>query len=86
MCDTENTLKYLAGKEVYLDTAFSYGVLPPASAKEIIDAHGAGKILFASDSPWNDPADCIALIKLLGYEKEDEDKILGENARGLLRL
>lgn len=86
ICDTENTLKYLAGKEVYLDTAFSYGVLPPASAKEIIDAHGAGKILFASDSPWNDPADCIALIKLLGYEKEDEDKILGENARRLLSL
>ncbi|MBR4452085.1 MAG: amidohydrolase family protein, partial [Clostridia bacterium] len=86
LCDKENTLKYLAGKDIYLDTAYTYAAQPPASVKEIISAHGAGRILLASDSPWNDPADCIALVKLLGFSEEDEKKILGENARRLLGL
>ncbi len=86
ICDGENVIKHLVGKDVYLDTAFSYGVLPPATAKEVIAAHGADKVLLASDAPWNDPADCINLIEILGFSKSDEKKILGENARKLLRL
>ena len=86
ICDSENVIKHLAGKDVYLDTAFSYGVQPPVCVKEIITAHGADKILMASDSPWNDPADSIALIKHLGFDKEDEDAILGNTAAKLLGL
>ena len=84
--DCENVEKYLCGKDVYLDTAYCSGVLPPAAAREIIAIHGADRILMASDSPWNDPADSIELIKFFELSDEDEAKILGENAARLLKI
>ena len=80
------TRKYLAGKNVYLDTAYCYGMLTPRMAKELIDLHGADKILFGSDAPWNAPWQDIELVKCFGLSEEDEKAVLGENARKLLGL
>lgn len=80
------TRKYLAGKNVYLDTAYGYGMLTPRYAKEIIDIHGADKILFGSDAPWNAPSQDIELVKCFGLTEDEEKAVLGENARKLLGL
>ena len=80
------TRKHLAGKNVYLDTAYGYGMLTPRYAKEIIDIHGADKILFGSDAPWNTPSQDIELIKCFGLTAEEEKAVLGENARKLLGI
>jgi len=80
------TRKHLAGKNIYLDTAYGYGMLTPRFAKEIIDIHGADKILFGSDAPWNAPSQDIELIKCFGLTEDEEKAVLGGNARKLLGL
>lgn len=80
------TKKYLAGKNVYLDTAYCYGMITPRYAKEIIDIHGVDKILFASDAPWNAPWQDMEMIGCLGLTSDEEKAVLGENARKLLAI
>lgn len=92
----------LAGAPVYFDTAFSIGSITPAPQADhkpiltenlnkedflrIVKKHGMDKILFATDSPWEDQADYIDRVS--GYCDNEEMKqlILGENARKLLNL
>lgn len=97
----EDTIKFLCGREVYLDTAFSYGDVPyqpcvPLSERqknltkekftEIIRLHGADKILFGTDSPWEDHVKQLALIRDLPLSEEEKAKILGKNGKNLLNL
>ncbi len=86
LCARPETLEHLCGKNVYLDTAYCYGMLTPRMAKELVDLHGADKILFGSDAPWNAPWQDIELVKCFGLSEEDEKAVLGENARKLLGL
>ncbi len=82
----EDTEEYLVGKNVYLDTAYSYGMLPPKIATPIIKAHGADKILMGSDAPWSNPAHYIEFIECLDISEEEKRAILGGNAQRLLGL
>ncbi|MBI5559389.1 MAG: amidohydrolase [Deltaproteobacteria bacterium] len=75
----------LAGKNVYLDIAFSLEYLPGELARKIILAHPPDRVLFGSDSPWADQGNTIRLLKALSLGEEREKKILGENASELLR-
>lgn len=78
--------KYLVGKDIYLDTSFAYARIPFPQAKRIVINHGPDKMLLGSDMPWNRAADEIKLIKFFGLDKENENKILGQNAARLLNL
>ena len=80
---TDEVLEKLIGKPVYMDTAAVLG-LYPEKCKQIIEAHGADKILFATDSPWTSQKENIEIIKSLGFSKEDEDKIFYKNAEKIL--
>lgn len=44
------------------------------------------KLLYGSDWPISSLADALGLVHALGLPAEEEDAILGENARSLLRL
>ena len=55
-------------------------------AREIIAAHGADRILFATDSPWGDQADFVKRIRDYGFSFEDEEKIMWRNAARILGL
>ncbi len=89
----------ICGRNVYLDTAFSYGQIDWVEGAEhkwtlvateqflkIIKKHGADKILFATDSPWSSQKKSIEDIRKLPVSDEAKNKILGENARNLLDL
>ncbi len=76
----------LAGKNIYLDIAFSLEFLTPEKARDIILSHPADKTLFGSDSPWADQQATIALLKKLDLGTEREKKILGGNAKNLLEV
>ena len=49
----KDVLRFLAGKALYFDTAFSFSRMPPDWAREIIRTHGTEKILLGSDMPWS---------------------------------
>lgn len=82
----DEVLHYLAGRAVYLDLSYIFRYADPQKIVSIIRAHGADKILFASDCPWGDPAEGIQFVKDLPITDGEKAAILGENAAALLHL
>ena len=74
------------GQEVYLDLAYTLGFIPEEQLVRIIRHHGADRILFATDNPWQDQANVIRRIQALPIPASDKQKILGDNAGDLLGL
>jgi len=80
----DDVIKLLAGEQIYLDTAYLLSKAKKSVILEIIERHGANKILFATDSPWSEAARDTAIIKSLGLGVVAENKIFFENALNLL--
>ena len=76
--------KYLVGTPIYFDTAYNRQFIAPEQCQRIIRSHGAEKILFGSDSPWEDPADTLAFLQSLDLTADELAKITHENALRLL--
>ena len=58
--------------------------LPADEVAELIDRHGADRIVFGTDWPWTDQAESIEGIRSLGLADDVLSKILGRNAAELL--
>ncbi len=82
----EEVDEYLAGEEVFLDTAFIYDYISKEQFFKILEKHGSDKILFATDSPWSDMAKGIHWIKELSLPQSVEENILSGNAKRLLGI
>ena len=95
----QDVLDRLCGRNVYMDTAFSYGQIQYKAGVEhrwklmndsmfraIVDKHGADRILFGTDSPWSDQFDAITDIAKLGLPENARKKRMGENAGRLLHI
>ncbi len=82
--------KYLAGAEVYFDTAFSFGkkqisgLLSEEEFTDLARAHGTKKVLFGTDSPWGEQKEMSEFIKNSSMTAEEKDDILYKNALNLL--
>ena len=53
---------------------------------KIINKHGSERILFASDLPWDSPAEIKSKILRLDISDDAKENILGLNAKRLLGL
>lgn len=82
----DDVLKYLCGRNCVFDTGFSLISESPEKTVEIIRTHGAERILFATDSPWQGQAESVKFLSELPLTSEEKDKILGENAARLLGI
>ena len=92
----------LCGAPVWFDTAFSLGEVRPKPGTQIppyrlrtlenedfvriCRKHGTDRILFGTDSPWEDQAEDIRKIRESGLTAEECDAVLGDNAERLLKL
>ena len=76
----------LVGTPIYFDTAFIADFIDRDLVRDIIRAHGAKKVLFGSDAPWEDPAHTLDFLRSLDIDTEDLNKICGKNAAGLLGI
>lgn len=74
----------LAGESVYFDTAYILCYTDKDKFKKMLDRHGADKMLFATDSPWQDIKTNVDAVRGFGLDKETEDKIFYKNALKLL--
>ena len=87
-CEAE-VLEKLCGTDVYLDTSLA-AVRRAKSAVwgqacgDILRAHDPARILFATDTPWSDPAAEIAFVRSVGLSEEDTEAVLHGNAERLL--
>ena len=98
----EDVEQDLAGASVWFDTAFAVGSITPDPKQDkkpyleenlsnedfvrICRKHGVNRILFATDSPWQDQKDYIGRIQRTGLNKEELELVFSENARKLLSL
>ena len=82
----EEVYEYLAGEDVYLDTALSLAHISKELFVKILRKHGADKILFATDSPWSGMEEDIQTLKNMGLEPEEEEAIFSGNAKKLLGM
>ncbi len=78
--------KHLVGTNLSFDTAFIKDYISQDQFKRIVKNHGADKILFGSDSPWENPKDTLNFIKSINLPNEDFDKITHKNAVKLLNI
>ncbi len=76
----------LAGRDVWLDTAYTLGHLPDQEFVGLVRAHGADRVVFGSDGPWTDPASEIAHLRALPLSDGELENVLGANAERLLDL
>ncbi len=76
----------LAGLPVYMDCAFCAEYMSKQQFERIVQKHGADRILFATDSPWEDPATTIRWIESMELSEVDKRKIYYENACRLLDI
>lgn len=78
--------KHLAGLPVYMDCCFVDNLIPDELFMEIVRGHGAGRILFGSDSPWRKQSEDVEFINRLPLTAMEKEQILHLNARKLLRI
>ena len=76
--------RLLVGQNVFFDTAFTDTYISQEQFVRIIKNHGAGKILYATDSPWSGQKETIELIRNLPLTEDEKEMILGGNAERLL--
>lgn len=92
----------LAGAPVWLDTAFAIGPITADLKQDekpyleenlfnedfvrICRKHGMDRILFATDSPWQEQKDYIERVRQSGLNEEEQEMVFSGNARELLRL
>lgn len=76
----------LAGKfgNVYFDTAAVADYISSEQLFRIISAHGAEKILFASDVPWDNPLKEVKMIAQLPLSDDEKASIFYKNAEKLI--
>lgn len=68
---------------VYLELSVNYEA---GKLEDTIQRLGCERLLFGSDVPLHHPSVMLQRIKVVGLRKEDEDRLLFENARRLYRL
>ncbi len=80
--------EHVIGSRAVLETSW-----PPRLADfdarqlvEIIDRHGADRVVYGSDWPMTDPVAEIAAIRALGLAAEDEAAVLGGNLARILGI
>ena len=76
----------LAGEDVYFDTSYILEDIEDELFLRIVERHGEDRILFATDSPWQNEVREVARLSRMPLGVSAKEKILFENARGLLNL
>lgn len=77
---------YLIGKPLDLDLSHTLFWMPEEQIVRMIRAHGAARILFGTDAPWQCPATVLAAFLKLPLSSDEQRQILWGNAARLLNL
>ena len=82
----DSVYELLAGEDLYFDTSYVLPALTGEQFEKMLSKHGKDKILFASDSPWQNQGKMVKIIKAYGLGEATEEKIFSANARKLLKI
>ena len=98
----EQAEELLADQPVWIDTAFSAGMITPLDDGyyapedlpmldetgfiQMVQAFGAERVLFGTDSPWSGQKESLDFLRALPLSDSDKEAMLGGNAEKLLDL
>ncbi len=82
----DESLEYLAGRNLYFDTSSSFFSLDARKVVEIIRRHGIDKVLFGTDYPMWNHEDELRRFNNLGLSEDERKLILYENACRLFKI
>ena len=82
----EDSEKYLAGENIFLDTSYSVGRCKDDVLQKIIKKHGEDRIVFGTDFPLVEQSEDILKTREFFKDLCDLDKIFALNAKKLLNL
>lgn len=74
----------LVGTSVYLDLSHTFFWAPDEQILRMIRAHGAGRILFGTDAPWQDQRKVLEAFCALPLSEKERAAICHDNAAELL--
>lgn len=80
----DDVLSEFADSKMYFDTAVVSRYIDRDTYRRIIDRHGADKILFGSDAPWEDPRETYSFLVGAGLSEEETELIKHKNAERIL--
>ncbi len=78
--------EFLAGTDLYIDTAMSSHYCSPEQFARLIKKHGADRVLFGSDCPWSRSCDELRFLEEAPLTDGEREKIYYRNAMRLLGL
>ena len=78
--------KYLVGTNIYMDTAMIADYLPGEQFARIVKNHGAEKILFGTDMPWESPDKTLKYIEKADIGSDEIEMIKYKNACSILNV
>lgn len=76
----------LVGTSVYLDLSHTFFWMSDAQILRMIKAHGAGRILFGSDAPWQDTGEVLEAFLKLPLSEQERRAICHTNACRLFNI
>lgn len=82
----DEVYEYLAGEQVYMDTAFSFDYMEQEMFMKLWEKHDKDKILFATDSPWSDARRDMDVVNTLPLTVQEKEAIFSGNAKKLLNM
>ncbi len=82
----EDVKKHLADTPVMMDTSMTSSYLDKDLFREIVSVHGADKLLFGSDSPWQTPSESLAFLESCDLSPDELEMIKHKNAEKVLGL
>lgn len=78
--------KHLVGTPIMFDTAYVSLDMNISQFDAIVKSHGAAKVLFATDSPWESPEMTVKYINSGTLSEQEKTLIFEENAKKLLKI
>lgn len=76
----------LTGTDVYLDLSHTFFWMPKEQIFRMIRKHGAGRILFGSDAPWQDAGKVLEEFLSLPLGRDEQSAICYGNAAKLFGI
>ena len=84
--DLEEAMRQIIGQDIYLDISMAEIYNPPEAVRRAILAHDPDKILFGTDSPWDDQKHAVDIVRQMRLGQEAEEKLFWRNAAKALGL
>lgn len=78
--------KYIVGTDIFIDTSMGFEYYSEEQFLRIVRAHGANKVLFATDCPWSNAEQEIKALKGTALTPEEKEMIFSANAKKLLKI